>query len=122
MEMNDICDQWIQAVDSDYKTKEGYNHWSVDYIGGLHLEQKYEELWEMIKILYPKKMKALTFAVLAAGSVEELLSGAGKQYIDRIESLAKNDERFNQLLGGVWKSDIDEAVWERVEAVRKSVW
>lgn len=26
------------------------------------------------------------------------------------------------MLGGVWKNDIDDGVWKRVEAVRSHVW
>jgi len=61
--------------------------------------------------------------ILAAGPLEDLLSGHGPQMIDAIESEARRNPKFAFLLGGVWQSDIDAGVWRRVELVRvRSGW
>lgn len=36
--------------------------------------------------------------------------------------LAKEDERFNYLLGGVWQNTMSDEVWKRVQAARREVW
>ncbi len=62
-------------------------------------------------------------AILAAGPLEDLLSGHGPKMIDAIEEEARQNPKFAFLLGGVWPSDIDSDVWRRVELVRvRSGW
>ena len=122
MNIKDICDEWLNAVENSVRSAEGDNHWTIDYVIDLCLDEKHEELWEVIKYLYPKQMKRRTFANLAAGPMKELLSIAGSRYIDEIEALANKDNRFGKLLGGVWRSDIEESVWVRVKTVRDTAW
>jgi hypothetical protein len=62
------------------------------------------------------------FQVLAAGPLEDLLAHHGPTIIDRVEAQARDDERFNLLLGGVWPSGIASDVWARVEKIRRRVW
>jgi hypothetical protein len=59
---------------------------------------------------------------LSAGPLEDLLVRNGNQIIDKVEEFAKKDSNFNELLGGVWKNNITDSVWERIEAVRNSIW
>jgi hypothetical protein len=56
-------------------------------------------------------------ANLAAGPVEDLLSRHGPDVIEAVERQARGDENFRTLLSGVWRSTIEEAVWERVQAL-----
>ena len=67
-------------------------------------------------------MPNLTFAILAAGALEDLLADHGPDYIDRVEDTARKDPKFNRLLGGVWKNSITDDVWHRVQAIRNEVW
>lgn len=52
---------------------------------------------------------------LAAGPLEDLLVRHGIIIIDRVERQAKFDDRFRDLLAGVWRNAISEEVWQRVE-------
>ena len=51
------------------------------------------------------------FQVLAAGPLEDLLAHHGPAIIDRVEAHARRDERFDLLLGGVWRNGIASDVW-----------
>ncbi|RZJ14568.1 MAG: hypothetical protein EON50_05295 [Acidovorax sp.] len=62
------------------------------------------------------------FAVLAAGPLEDLMDLHGEAFIDRAVKEAQRDPRFALLLGGVWRSEIAEPVWERMGAVAKRGW
>jgi len=62
------------------------------------------------------------FQVLAAGPLEDLLAHHGPAVIDRVEAHARDDERFNLLLGGVWPSTITPNVWARLKKIRREVW
>jgi hypothetical protein len=61
-------------------------------------------------------------SLLAAGPLETLLSWHGSDFIDRVESEAKSNSKFNDLLGGVWQHDMPDEIWDRIQKVRKSVW
>lgn len=67
-------------------------------------------------------MSDRVIAVFAAGPLEDLLAKHGQKYIDRIEELALEDEKFNMLLGGVWRNTMASEVWNRVQTARKQVW
>jgi hypothetical protein len=59
---------------------------------------------------------------LAAGPLETLLAWHGSEFIDRVESEATNNSKFNYLLGGVWRQDMPDEIWDRVQKARKTVW
>ncbi|MDB5812145.1 MAG: hypothetical protein JWN94_4267 [Betaproteobacteria bacterium] len=56
------------------------------------------------------------FQVLAAGPLEDLLSEHGKRFIARIEAEAEHNPKLKLLLGGVWKNEMSEHGWTRVQA------
>jgi hypothetical protein len=62
------------------------------------------------------------FQVLAAGPLEDLLARHGAALVERIESEARVNPRFNLLLGGVWQNAMPEHVWRRVQACRTETW
>lgn len=88
----------------------------------LHLKKKHHELWKFIKHTYQQDLSDTVVANLAAGPLENLLSQFGEEYIDEIESLAKKDPKFKDLLGGVWQNNMSAGVWSRVCAVRGKAW
>jgi hypothetical protein len=61
--------------------------------------------------------------VLAAGPLEDLLSKHGAVVIEAVESEARRNPLFAQLLGGVWQNRMPETIWSRVRAVwNRSGW
>jgi hypothetical protein len=54
---------------------------------------------------------------LATGPLEDLLSVHGPRYIEMVETRARTDPRFAQLLGRVWQSQMTEDIWARVRRV-----
>jgi hypothetical protein len=59
----------------------------------------------------------IILANIAAGPMEELLVKHGTQFIDKIERLAATDEKFRKMLGAMWKNEIADEVWARVQRV-----
>ena len=95
---------------------------SIETVLNFNLDGDSEPLWQFILASYRLEMSAKVFAILAAGPLEDLLADFGPSYIDRVEKLARQDPKFNELLGGVWKNTIEDEVWERVTRIRNSVW
>jgi hypothetical protein len=81
-----------------------------------------EIAWEAILEVLNSEMSDKRRAALAAGPMEELLVLHGPAFIDRVEEEAKRNPRLNYLLGGVWRQEMPEEIWSRVEKVRKETW
>ncbi len=81
-----------------------------------------EEAFEVIKLILAADDSHEIVGPLAAGPIEDLLSGHGLRMIDAIESEARRDPKFNDALGGVWQSSTSPEVWERVTQARKATW
>lgn len=61
--------------------------------------------------------------VFAAGPVEDLLVHHGEAVIQKVVDLASRDDNFARALGGVWKRDMADKVWELVLRYRNTdIW
>lgn len=81
-----------------------------------------ENAWLVIQEIASREISKEIIANLAAGPLEDLLAQHGPAFIDRIEEKARNDSKFNLILGGVWQNTIMNEVWERVKKARNRVW
>jgi hypothetical protein len=61
-------------------------------------------------------------ANLAAGPLEDLLSEHGDRMINRVVTLAKSNDRFKHLLGGVWQGDMSDELWTRLQDLVPNRW
>ncbi|MGN6596549.1 DUF6869 domain-containing protein [Sphingopyxis terrae] len=55
--------------------------------------------------------------VLAAGPVEDLLSFHGPHFIEKFEVEARRDRRMAWALGGTWRFEMTDEIWNRVQLV-----
>lgn len=97
------------------------NFWAFEEMD--HLCRSQPDLcWDLIlQILETPHHESIETA-LAAGPLEDLIAKHGARFIERIESRAKTDAKFKDLLGGVWQNETPKELWARVEAVRGQVW
>ena len=122
-ELNELVTAWIAVEQSERGSPEHEaNWWAVEQILDWMLEGEGDRLWSFILETYKRDLSDDVLAVLAAGPLEDLLAKCGPEYIDRVEELARKDPKFNEVLGGVWKSSITDEVWQRVKAIRNKVW
>ncbi|AXC11691.1 hypothetical protein ACPOL_2367 [Acidisarcina polymorpha] len=68
--------------------------------------------WEVITILLEMATTDEVLAHVAAGTLEDLLTKHGLVVIDRIESLARRDQRVQLAVSGAWINSSDE-IWPR---------
>jgi hypothetical protein len=52
---------------------------------------------------------------LAAGPLEDLLGAHGNDVIDEIEHLAGQQPAIRKMMKGVWKNNIDDEIWRRLQ-------
>ena len=58
-------------------------------------------------------------SILAAGPLEVLLSEHGPDFIDRVETEAAHNNRFREALTLVWRLEMTDDVWTRVQKARE---
>ncbi|KAB2308260.1 hypothetical protein F8A87_11055 [Betaproteobacteria bacterium SCN2] len=123
MDWQSLIDAWIAGTDAGPNSLEyEKNWWAIKKVMDWTFQNNHDLLWQFILRTYQRELTDRTLDVLAAGPLEDLISKYGSIYIDRIEILAKKDECFNYLLGGVWQNTASDDIWVRVLQLRREVW
>jgi ABC-type nitrate/sulfonate/bicarbonate transport system substrate-binding protein len=89
--------------------------WASSKVIDLALEHP-EELWDFILEVLKRDPPDEVIEVLAAGPLEDYIAKLGDSVIERVEQQAASDPKFRSLLGGVWRNNISDDVWRRVQA------
>jgi hypothetical protein len=113
MDLETLSNEWIAAESIELKAGKEL-HWSIEYVMNLSFEDKYEELWSFIKYTYPKLCSGKVSGIFSAAPLEDFLSGAGDKYFEEISFLARTDNRFKNLLKGVWQSEMSDEFWQKI--------
>ena len=123
VELDKIVTAWIAAEQAERGSPERKtNWWAVSEVMDWSFDRKGDRLWQFILEVYQRELSDKVIGALAAGPLEDLLAKQGTEFIDRIEERARKDPKFNQVLGGVWRSAMTDDVWKRVERIRNHVW
>lgn len=81
-----------------------------------------ENAWLAILEVLKVQLTEQDLALLAGGPLEGLLAWHGQDFIERMEREAHSNPRFHHLLGGVWRQDMPDSIWQRIVEARKSEW
>jgi len=115
-ELDAIVNAWIARQEATEGSRQyDDNEWTVSIVAGSNSP---DFLWQFIMKTFRRTDHEEVLGMLAAGPLENLLSYRGGDYIERIEHLASEDERFKQLLHGVWRLAMTDDVWTRLQAAR----
>ena len=115
--MRDIMDdQKVKKLATAWLSGDGY-----EMVFDACVEEP-EVVWQAILQILQLDLTDDQKALLAAGPLEDLLAQQGAAFIDRIEGEAKLNPRFNYLLGGVWRHEMPQEIWERITKARKEAW
>ena len=119
-----IAIDWIRFHAAKKNSQEQFDTaWADSEAISLVLDDRFEELWKLILVIYSLDQSDRVQGMLSAGPIEDLLGQNGENFIDRVEDLAKRDPDFAKVLGGVWRNGISENVWVRLQAVwDRSAW
>lgn len=113
-----IAIDWIRFNAAKRNSQEQFDTaWATTKALDFVLDGHYEELWNLILVIHSLDQSDKIREVLSAGPVEDLLGQSGERFISRIEEKAKSDPSFAKVLGGVWRNNMSEDVWARVQAV-----
>lgn len=120
--IEDLVTAWIALA---HAQKESQEHERLFWAHGAFWNLCREEpdtAWDAILTVLARNPDARVVGNLAAGPMEDLLVHNGPAVIERVEERARSDVAVAALLGGVWKNDIDDDIWKRIEAVRSHIW
>jgi hypothetical protein len=87
--------------------------WSVETLLDLSWHNP-ERLWVVIKALVAAAPDEQTLSYIGAWWLEDLLADYGSQFIERIEDAASTDPKFRLCLAGVWKTTMNDDLWQRL--------
>ena len=123
-EYQDLIDTWItryKVEGESNKSGEDSTFWAYEELDDICRNDP-DLCWELILEILRIDQSDRVVGNLAAGPLEDLLVRHGAKMIDRVESQARKDRRFKNLLGGVWKNAMSDDVWSRVKAVSGAKW
>lgn len=122
IEQQTLVDAWIALHKLPSDAQQNSHHfWAFERVCEL-CEESPEECWDIILGILRKDSNAKVLSNLAAGPLEDLLVAHGAMFVEKIEQQAKTDERFRNLLGGVWQNAIPDDIWRRIKAVSGPSW
>jgi hypothetical protein len=73
-----------------------------------------ERCWLVILRIFEEDQSDWLLSNLAAGPLEDLLVRHGERFIERVETLARQEPRFRFLTQMVWRNAISAPVWARL--------
>lgn len=96
------------------------NQWAHDRLWTM-CQNDPDQAWAAILYIVERVPNDYVLGNLAAGPLENLLGCHGEEMIDRVERKAAANPAFKKMLSGVWKNDISETVWRRIEIARETL-
>lgn len=106
----------------DKLVKDWLGHDSEDLTMSDATDETPELAWNAILQILTTELTDDQKSLLAGGPLENLLVKHGPAFIERVEQEAKVNSKLNDLLGGVWRQDMPDEIWQRIEKARNTVW
>jgi|AGTN01.2.fsa_nt_gi hypothetical protein len=95
-----IVDAWIAAQELMDDAHDPGN-WAIQLVLRWQSRDP-ERVWTFIQAVVKRDPPDESMEMLAASTIEDLLSRWGFEYIDKVEDLAKSNHRFRYFLRAVW--------------------
>lgn len=119
--LDKIAQAYLATSKNRINSKEhAENEWAWRCIHDL-VRDNPELAFEFVLITLDYFTEDKDIAYLAAGPIEDLVTGHGPLLIDRIETAARQDRRFRYLLSGIWgRNHTDTEMWKRIQKFLKN--
>lgn len=110
-----LVECWARGLSTDPREKDEYGWSYMEPVDDAR--ENPERAWGFILLALETPICATHLGEVAAGPLEELLSFHGSEFIERIEAEARVNPKFAHVLGGVWKYQMTDDIWARVQQV-----
>jgi hypothetical protein len=118
-----VARYWLinwNSITSDHE--KALNSWVDDALYAA-MQNDADYAFKIIEAINEQDATQSQIEVFAAGPVENLLVYHGETVIQKVVELASRDANFARVLGGVWKRDMTDSVWEVVLRYRNTdIW
>ncbi len=113
-----FVDEWIAAQGIDRESPDyNPNNWAIQ-LACKWSYGKPEQVWRLIVAVFERDVSDEVLMMVGCSPLEELLCNWGPEYIDKVEELARNDERFLKSLRCVWGwTRMPQPIWARLIAL-----
>jgi len=108
-----LVDKWIEY----HQTQNKELFWAWEQLDDA-VHDSPNEAFEYILSIAQTTTDPLVLSNLGAGPLEDLLVYHGAEYIDQVETKARQIPQFTQVVKSVWKNNMSNDVWERISAIK----
>jgi acetoin utilization deacetylase AcuC-like enzyme len=81
-----------------------------------------ERAWKMIFKLIESVSNEEILVKIGVGPLEDLLSYHSNKLVEKVEMEIKNNEKFANTMQYVWKRNMSEEVWQRIQRAIQEQW
>ena len=108
-----LSSNWIEY----HATEDGSLFWAWEQLDDM-VRHVPERAWLQILDIAAATENQKVLSSLAAGPLEDLLALHGFNFIERLETEARQNPEIARLVTGVWRNNISDSVWERLRAIQ----
>ena len=116
MSLPELAAVWVEQHSKAEKDRDDNWHTLYDYESDLKDEDP-DKMFDLILEILKIETNPMVLSLLAAGPLEDII---GMETIDRVEREAAANDRFHDLLGGVWYSSAPQEIQTRLDAILRS--
>ena len=116
-DIEELAENWFTEIDVNDCARREYR----DIVEDLHTYTDDKFLWEFIFTAMVIAANDGDLEHLAAGPMYFFIERYGDDWIKIIEQTARSSSSFAKLLTGVWKCNLSESIWTRIEAIQTNV-
>ena len=109
-----LAKAWIALQHAERRMKDGDARFEAHIALDELRTSDPERCWSVILRIFEQDQSEKLLANLAAGPLEDLLATHGERFIERVETLARQEPRFRFTIQMVWRNTISEPVWARL--------
>ncbi len=114
-----LIDSWFKLQYSEVKSLEkDENFWAYEVLDRL-CEDEPERCLHIIENMCSSTDDEFLLANIAAGPLEDLLVRCGDLIISKLEDVVEGNEKMKKIIPLVWKNDIDEEIWDRLDKYKR---
>ncbi len=110
---SELINKWIEY----HSTKDKSLYWAWEALDEIVQNSPDEALSYILEIATSTNNQEV-LSNLGAGPLEDFLALYGANYIEHVETKARQVPQFTIVVKSVWQNSIEQSVWERVCAIQ----
>lgn len=118
-QLKSILTDYVSNLDAREGTQAGEKKFAAHELMFEMASNAPNDLWRLFEIAWDFGLDERQLGMLAAGALENLLGHHGEDFIDKLETAARQNSKARFMVAGVWRGGMSNAVWERFLSLRE---